>query len=94
MSKIKLIVAGALLSPLITAYADTCRETNQDLLFRQVVLGGGEVRCDYGPEFDFKHSYSLNGNYTAVSGPWMGASDPYTIYCRGGSASCVFSESN
>lgn len=92
MSKYKIVISGLLLSLSCVAAAETCRETNQNLPFRQVVLGlyGGGARCDYGKEFDFDHSYDVAGDLAPVSGPWSGASDPYTVFCRGSAASCVF----
>ena len=91
MSKLKLMVAGIALCSITSAQADTCRAKNYELPFRQVVLGLEDgLRCDYGPEFDFKHSYALDGKFSPGNGPWSGASDPYIIYCKGSNTSCVF----
>lgn len=91
MSTFKLIIAILTLSSIGTAQAEVCRAKNYELPFRQVVLGlTGGLRCDYGPEFDFKHSYALDGKFAAGRGLWEGASDPYTIYCKGTNTSCVF----
>lgn len=93
MSKVTRIVLSTLaLFTSSIAFADTCEPIHMDHSFRQVVLGlhGRVVRCDYGKEFDFKHSYTLQGNYVPASGPWEGSSEPYTIFCRDGNSVCVF----
>lgn len=91
MSKFKLIITALALCSITTAQAESCKAKNYELPFRQVVLGlTGGLRCDYGPDFDFKHSYSLDGKFAAGSGSWNGASDPYSIYCGGINTSCTF----
>lgn len=92
MSFYKLALSGLLIGAACAANAETCRSTNDNLPFRQVVLGieYGGLRCDYGKEFDFTHSYELQGKFAPSSGPWQGASDPFTVYCRGNATTCVF----
>jgi hypothetical protein len=105
MLKIKTILIGALLSTSVAVMATTaketnheqsfettCKETNQGLPFRQVVLGHGEVRCDYGKDYDFEHSYSQFGSVTTGRGFWQGGSGPGedAVFCRSGSSSCTF----
>ncbi len=92
---LKIFTSLVALTAATSIFADTCKDTNDDLPFRQVVLGkGNAVRCDYGKDFDFKHSYTLYGNYQAVSGPWSGTSEPMTLVCSGFSESCVFKIEN
>ena len=82
MSKCKWILGIILATTALSAQAEICKQTNMGFKFRQVVLGlEGGLRCDYGPEFDFKHSYELDGKFHPGHGAWMGASDPYTVYC-------------
>ena len=92
MSKLKILTGLMLLTASLHAYALTCNQTNLNYPFRQVVLGlDGGLRCDYGEEFDFNHSYELEGTFKPASGNWEGASDPYTVYCKSPQASsCVF----
>lgn len=82
----------AILSCITTlAQADTCKPNNESYPFRQVVLGEGALRCDYGKEFDFNHSYTLYGNYKPSSGPWSGSAEPDMVFCRSEDSNfCVF----
>ena len=91
MSGFKSLFFAALLIFSTGAYAQTCKPTNMGYDFRQVVLGlEGGLECDYGPEFDFKHSCAYDGTFRPDEGAWEGSSDPSVIYCRSGAGLCGF----
>lgn len=90
MKKIRFALLALFLLCGQEANAETCDRTYQSLKFFLVKIAFNTVGCYYG-DISKDVYYAKRGNYKPVSGPWQGASDPYTLGCLSSdNTECVF----